>query len=637
MIILFIYYYIGKEKNMENITNPNEIPKEGISGAGFDPETDADNSNQNPKKPSLKDIFIEKITKLGYGNSIARLLAAWIITALIFTVKIEAVFNTFDYFNAIKTPIYCCTIAVLFIFFSFLNKPKLDKTLLFFSTLAYGSYAISQDTDFYFTVGCCILMGGVTVYCVGSWIKFKFNKWQTIAIVTVLGILFALFVGVLTSLNYKRHHAACYDFGIFAQMFSYMKETLLPLTTCERDKLLSHFAVHFSPIYYLMLPAFYIFPTPETLLVCQGIIIASGLIPLYLICKKYGLSNNAVILFSACYVLLPSMANGCFFFLHENKFLAPLILWLAYALEKNSWILTVITAFLVLLVKEDAPVYVAIIGLYFIASRKRILKGVVIMAIAILYFYIVSYFMSKYGLGTMNYRYDNFIYDGSGSLVTVIKAVILNPIYTIKECFDEEKIKFFLQMLVPLSFMPFMIKKPSRAILLMPFILINLMSDYYYQHDIGYQYTYGSAAFLIYLCIMNYSDIKPGFRNKLLAVTAASSVFMFMSCTYGKTIAIKSYKIDKKSIEIIDNALEYVPDDASVAASTFLVASLYDHKEVYEFESSAHIDSVEYIVLDGRWASESDYINNYLNNSSYDTVIYEPGYIAIFKNNTISH
>ena len=126
------------------------------------------------------------------------------------------------------------------------------------------------------------------------------------------------------------------------------------------------------------------------------------------------------------------------------------------------------------------------------------------MAIAILYFYIVSYFMSKYGLGTMNYRYDNFIYDGSGSLVTVIKAVILNPIYTIKECFDEEKIKFFLQMLVPLSFMPFMIKKPSRAILLMPFILINLMSDYYYQHDIGYQYTYGSAAFLIYLCIMNY-------------------------------------------------------------------------------------------------------------------------------------
>ena len=182
--------------------------------------------------------------------------------------------------------------------------------------------------------------------------------------------------------------------------------------------------------------------------------------------------------------------------------------------------------------------------------------------------------MSKYGLGTMSYRYDNFIYDGSGSLFTVIKAVILNPIYTVHEAFDEEKIKFILQMLVPLAFMPLMIKKPSRIILLIPFILLNLMSDYTYQHNINFQYTYGSAAFLFYLMILNYQDMKPGFRCKVLAVAATSSIFMFMCNTYYRTSGYESYKTDKNNgaIDIIDDALELVPDDSSVAATTFLVA-----------------------------------------------------------------
>ena len=114
---------------------------------------------------------------------------------------------------------------------------------------------------------------------------------------------------------------------------------------------------------------------------------------------------------------------------------------------------------LLLAVKEDAPVYAAVLGLYFIVSRRNISKGALVFVLSIIYFITVSYFMSKYGLGTMSYRYDNFIYDGSGSLFTVIKAVILNPIYTVHEAFDEEKIKFILQMLVPLAFMPLMIKK----------------------------------------------------------------------------------------------------------------------------------------------------------------------------------
>jgi hypothetical protein len=83
---------------------------------------------------------------------------------------------------------------------------------------------------------------------------------------------------------YWNNATSCYDMGIFSQMFYYMREYGSVLTTCERDGLLSHFAVHFSPIYYSLLPFYCLFPTPATLLVCQAVLVGSGVIPLVLIC-----------------------------------------------------------------------------------------------------------------------------------------------------------------------------------------------------------------------------------------------------------------------------------------------------------------------------------------------------------------
>ncbi len=613
---------------------PDNPADENTSDAdGGQPEAE----EQQPEKSLIKKIK-EKIVEIGYEGTIVRLLISWLFVSGYEIITSDYKFNTFEFFNEIKLVWYIILFALPFIILTILRNHKLDKILLLAVSLIYSSYAVGQDNKFYFAAGLCIFVGGACFYCVGDWIKIKIKKIPTLIIIFILGLAFTLFIGLLTSFRYLQHWTPCYDFGIFSQMFYYMKETFQPLTTCERDGLLSHFAVHFSPIYYLLLPFFYIFPSPVTLLMGQAAIIASGLIPLYLICKKYKLSNNATILFALCYVLMPSMGNGCFYYLHENKFLSALVLWLVYALEKNKWIPTIICTFLLLAVKEDAPVYAAVLGLYFIMSRRRISKGCAVFAISVIYFIVVSYFMSKYGLGTMSYRYDNFIYDGSGSLFTVIKAVILNPVYTIYESFDEEKIKFILQMLIPIAFMPLMTKKPSRIILFIPFILLNLMSDYQYQHDINFQYTYGSAAFLLYIMLMNYNDMKPGFRSKLLATAAASSIIMFMCNTYYRADIYKGYKADRDSgsIETIDNALALIPKDASVAATTFMIPSLFDHREIYEYESTKYKNDVEYIVLDLRLSSDSFSPSDYENDPNFETITNIPGSIAIFRNKTVS-
>lgn len=89
-------------------------------------------------------------------------------------------------------------------------------------------------------------------------------------IVIIAAAVFLVAVLVLTVFRVLSYAAPTYDFGIFSQMFHSMRTTGLPVTTCERDRVLSHFAVHVSPIYYLFLPFYALFPSPVTLEVLAG-------------------------------------------------------------------------------------------------------------------------------------------------------------------------------------------------------------------------------------------------------------------------------------------------------------------------------------------------------------------------------
>ena len=100
-----------------------------------------------------------------------------------------------------------------------------------------------------------------------------------------LSIAFFLFVSAWAVGRVYSFSTPTFDFGIFCQMFYNMKESGLPMTTVERDGLLSHFAVHVSPIYYLLLPFYALVPTPATLQVLQAAVITSAVIPLWKIGK----------------------------------------------------------------------------------------------------------------------------------------------------------------------------------------------------------------------------------------------------------------------------------------------------------------------------------------------------------------
>ena len=425
-----------------------------------------------------------------------------------------------------------------------------------------------------------------------------------------LSITFFLFVSAWTVGRVSSFSTPTFDFGIFCQMFYNMRKSGLPMTTVERDGLLSHFAVHVSPIYYLLLPFYALFPAPATLQVLQAAVITSAVIPLWKIGKHHGLTGPQRTLVCAMLLLYPAFSGGTGYDIHENCFLTPLLLWLFCGIDKKNRVVTWAAAILTLMVKEDAAVYVAVIALWLIVKtvlriRKQdagnLITGIAMLGISLGWFFLVTGFLAKSGDGVMTYRYSNFLYDGSSSLFTVIKSVILSPMKAVYECADPEKLQFIALTLLPLLGLPLLTRRYERYILLIPYLLVNLMSDYSYQHNIFFQYTFGSAAFLVYLTVVNLADIKMDWK-RLTVLSAAAAVSLVCFC---KVVVPKAVSYPVRAVRYYDyyqsirDTLSEIPEGASVTASTFYTTFLSQRERLYDvrYSSPQHLLETQYVVL----------------------------------------
>ena len=466
-----------------------------------------------------------------------------------------------------------------------------------------------------FLITCLMVLALVLIYACCGWngggrwaaVRCAEKKGPGRAVVGA-AVLFFLFVSVWTVCRVYSFSVPTYDFGIFAQMFHSMKTTGLPMTTVERDGMLSHFAVHVSPIYYLLLPFYWIVPIPATLQVLQAAVLASAVIPLWKLGKHHNLSSGVRLWLCVLMLLYPAYAGGTSYDIHENAFLTPLLLWLFYGIDRKDNIITAVAAVLTLMVKEDAAVYVAVVALYLLLrsllrrdKKWGLAAGSLMLIAALGWFAAVTGYLATFGDGVMTYRYDNFMYDKSDSLVTVIKAVLLSPMKAVFECVDKEKLTFIGMTLGALAALPLMTRRYERLVLLIPYLLVNLMTDYKYQFDIFFQYTFGSTACLIYMVLVNLADWKVNWRRvAALALALVISGSCFAVQVVPKAMRYQKYcNINADYYQSLRSVLDEIPDEASVAATTYYTTYLSQRDVLYDirYGSREHVLSCEYIAL----------------------------------------
>ena len=332
------------------------------------------------------------------------------------------------------------------------------------------------------------------------------------------------------------------------------------------------------------------------------------------------------------YCFYPVISGGCFYDIHENMFLPVLIFTFLLYMEKDNMTGILISAILICLVKEDAPVFLMFMALYMIIGKRMYKKGFIILILSIVYFVIACKIIEIIGTGIISDRFNNMIAEGNGNITGIIKTVINNPAYIITQIMDKSKIAYILKTLGVLLFIPLCTRKWSRFILLGPYIMFNLMSDYEYFHSIYFHYSFGSGALLIYLLIINICDMDVKKKMLMLRMTAMAVVIFFMAFNVSRLDNAFNYvdENNKRVIDTMNEGLGTIPDDASVTATTFLCASLSKHKILYELYYTDK--QTEYIALDLRYSDTYYNVSSYLNSSQYETVYYAENVIAVFKN-----
>ena len=497
-------------------------------------------------------------------------------------------------------------------------------------SLISDAHVLKADWDTYFYLGLGI-MAGLILGHIFQTDPLKDKTYDKKKELTIIAIVFIalLFEGFLLSRilvsRIQTLSTSTYDFGIFTQMFHNMRRFEGMVTTLERGFLLNHNFVHVSPIYYLMLPFFALFPYPETLQVLQVIVVASGVIPLYLIGKHLRLPPIILAVVELVYIFNPAIVSSSFFDLHENCFLAPLILFVLYYAIKQKTIGLIVSGILLLLVKEDAGIYLVFIGLYLIFGMDRknatkseirlnIIHGLGAIVVAIVYFTFAIAYLGILGTGAMLWRYGNLNGYTDLGLFGTILSLFQNPSYFLATLFQPSKVYSMLVLFAGCAFFPFFVRNMADYLLLGPLVVVNFASNYYWQHQFGYQYFYGGGVLVIFVAMLAIKEnLSLGFLMSFTKIKRAIYQFVFVALAISMTITIglflgryhyvTDYRNNFFEYDNMRETLEAIPRDKKVVATSKLTTFLGDRMYLYDYDYydfDNAIELMDYVIIDIR-------------------------------------
>jgi len=205
---------------------------------------------------------------------------------------------------------------------------------------------------------------------------------------------------------------------------------------------------------YLFLPIYALWPKPETLLVLQSFLLGLSALPLYGFARRH---------LSDAMAALVALAFLCYYPMHSANFtefqnvpIATFFLFtLVWAAETRRWLVCGLATGAALLLREDIPIGVAVIGGFLLLSGYRSFAGFVIATVSLSYFvYLRFHLMDDAGEWWYPNMYKDLWADGEKGYKSVIKTLITNPLFVLNKLVVEKKLVYLLHLLVPVAFLP---------------------------------------------------------------------------------------------------------------------------------------------------------------------------------------
>jgi uncharacterized membrane protein len=406
-------------------------------------------------------------------------------------------------------------------------------------------------------------------------------RWLPLAIVICAAAAYAAFTAHYSLLQHWRFTTGAYDLGIYDNLiFNNMHGRFFRCPILKPG--INYIAGHAEFASLLIVPIYAIKPGPELLLIVQSIFIGGAAIPLYKFAATQ-LTRSASALIAVAYLLYAPVHGPNFYDFHWMPMALPLWFTLFYAIaRRNKWLIAVMV-FLLLSVREEMGVMLAVLGLFLILTAYWQRLGMILVVLGVFAFAATRFvIMPLLGSWWFENMYADLIPPGDHGFTGVVRTLLTNPGFVWKTFATEAKLTFALHLFAPLAFLP--LRRPAFCLLALPGTFFTLLTtNYPHTLSIRFQYTAHWVPWLFAATILMLKTTREGPRGPLPYRAALCTMVFAVVChsyVYGALLqqnvfvgGFNSVKFapltaeEKKRLATFSRLTKHIPPDASVAAT----------------------------------------------------------------------
>jgi len=409
----------------------------------------------------------------------------------------------------------------------------------------------------------------------------------SIPLLIVLGAV-AIYTWYFTKRTLDIHHAlgtSSYDSALYDQGMWLLSRFRSPFSTLMGRNL---FGDHASFILLALVPFYWVAPGAWIMFFFQSLAIGAGAIPVFLYGRTRLGSEWFALVGAATYLLHPAVSWTNLENFHPDAFLGVFVGFAIYAALESRWRLYVVFVVLSLLVKEDASLVIVPLGIWVAVKRDRRI-GLITIGGSIAFMLAAMYLVMRNLIGVPTRNGWRIPFGGPRG---VIDTAITNPTDLVEHLTSADRPWYLWQMTAPFAWL--FLRLPSVAAISALVLFTNVLSTFWYQHQISYHYSLVAVPALAIGTVyaigavrdrVVWSGIHVPVRALaiwVLAVATLTTAYLWAPLPWGRT---EVWYGDPGRAEAVAarELIAQIPDDAVVAAHYRITPQIAYRDEIYQF------------------------------------------------------
>ena len=339
------------------------------------------------------------------------------------------------------------------------------------------------------------------------------------------------------------------------------------------------FGDHSSFILVLLIPLYWIFSSTALLFVVQSIVVAIGALPVYWFSRQRLRSEPLAAAMAGVYLLHPSISWTNLENFHPDAALGTLVAFAIWAAYAGKWRWYWVAVVLALSVKEDVAFVLAPLGLW--VALKADKKRGLITSLASLFTMALMFLVVMRSFTGVAFRNSWRIpFGGIGGL---LKTALTQPTKLISYLWSEDRPTYVWQMLAPVGFV--FLYEPSLALVGFVMLASNVVSTFWYQHQIQYHYSIIIVPCIVMGTVWALGKFSRPARKWVSACIIATSLvcgYLWSPMPLARTTTT-SWNSQMPPVVAARESISRVPEDAVVAAYHSLTAQMARRVTIYSF------------------------------------------------------